>query len=282
MKKPQAINGATRVTGIFGFPVTHSLSPAMHNAAFHQLNLDFAYVPFEVSPESIAAAVASVRTLSLTGVNVTIPHKEKVIPYLDRIDAFARAVGSVNTIVNKNGKLTGYNTDAPGFLKDLKSHGFNPQGKTVILLGAGGAGKAVAAALSKAKARRVYIANNIEKQSSVLAARTPRAVYLPLAVWKHKIAEADLIVNTTPVGMHAGDTPLATAADLKRPLFVYDVIYNRETELIKAAKKAGCRCADGLGMLLHQGALAFELWTGKTAPVEVMKKALLSFTRRGA
>lgn len=280
MKKSQTINGETRITGLFGFPVKHSLSPAMHNAAFHHLGLNYVYVPFEVTPENIPAAVASLRSLSLSGVNVTVPHKETVIPHLDRIDPFARAVGSVNTIVNKNGKLTGYNTDAPGFVKDLKSHGFNPEGKTVILLGAGGAGKAVAAALSKAKARRIYIANNIEKQSSVLAHRTPRAVYLPLAVWKHKLAEADLLVNTTPVGMHAGDAPLATAAELKRSLFVYDVIYNRETELIKAAKKAGCRCADGLGMLLHQGALAFELWTGKPAPVEVMRKALTAFTKK--
>lgn len=268
------LTGKTVVTGIFGFPVRHTLSPAMQNAAFAALGLDFVYVPFEVEPAALGRAASAVKALGLRGVNVTVPHKAKVIPFLDSVDPLARKIGSVNTIVNDNGALRGYNTDATGFLRDLKDKGFNPRGKVVMLAGAGGAGKAVAAALSWAGAKKICVTDLCEGLARPLAAKTKNVEFTPHKGWKAGLASADLLVNTTPVGMHPG-SPLASAADLRKRIFVYDVVYNRPTELLREAAEAGAKRSGGLGMLLHQGAAAFELWTGRKAPIRVMEKALL-------
>lgn len=268
------ISGRTTITGIFGFPVRHTFSPAMHNAAFGKLGLDYVYVPLEVTPPSLGKAVESLRALSLRGVNVTIPHKQNVMRYLDKIDPLAKKIGSVNTIVNDNGVLKGYNTDGTGFLRDLRSKGFNPKGKTVILLGAGGAGRAVAAVLSWAKAKKIYITDLDEKKARALAGSIGNAEYLPFHSWKGNAGKAALIVNATPAGMHKGEPPIRSGG-IKRSTFIYDLVYNRGTELLNEARKAGARSCGGLGMLLNQGAVAFELWTGKKAPLEVMRAALI-------
>ena len=270
-----AINGTTKTTGIFGFPVKHTFSPAMHNAAFARLALNFVYVPFEVKPGDLKKAVGSLKALGIAGVNVTIPHKEKVIPLLDGLGPLVKQIGSVNTIVNSNGKLKGYNTDAPGFLADLRSKGFNPAGKTALLFGAGGAGKAVAAALSEAGAEKIFITDGAEQKALALSKRTKGSVFLQFKGWKRKIEESDLLVNATPVGMHPGIPPVK-ASDLYKSVFVYDLVYNRRTELCKECGKAGAEYSNGLGMLLNQGVIAFELITGKKAPVEVMRKALIN------
>ena len=267
------INGTTKITGIFGFPVKHTLSPAMHNAAYSRLGLDYVYVPFAVAPNDIKNAVNSLRVLGISGVNVTIPHKERVVPFLDALGPLVRQIGSVNTIVNSYGKLTGYNTDAPGFLRDLRGKGFNPSGKTVLLFGAGGAGKAVAAALSRAGAKKIYITDSMEQKAVQLSKKTPRAVFLPFVVWQKKIGESSLLVNATPLGMRPGKPPVA-ASGLKKGVFVYDLVYNRDTELGRECKKAGVKYSNGLGMLLNQGVIAFEYFTGKKAPAKVMKDAL--------
>ncbi|MHB9156053.1 MAG: shikimate dehydrogenase [Endomicrobiales bacterium] len=264
-----------RLVGIFGFPVRHSLSPAMHNAAFSALGMDFTYVPFEVPPEKLRPAVEALRTLHFAGVNTTIPHKEKVMRFLDAVDPEAARIGSVNTLVNRNGKLWGYNTDGKGFLADLREHGFSPRGKTALMVGAGGAARAMAWALSRAGIKKLYICDQDGRRARALAGKTARAQAVPAATWKHAVPGIDILINATPVGMRPGDPPLARAPELKRGIFVYDVVYNRSTELLAEARKAGAIPCSGFGMLLHQGALAFQLWTGKKAPLEVMRKALL-------
>jgi shikimate dehydrogenase len=268
------IRGTTKITGILGYPVKHTFSPAMHNAAFLSLGLDFVYIPFEVNPKGLNKAVGSLRALGISGVNITIPHKEKVIDFIDKLDPFARQVGSVNTIVNLRGKLSGYNTDSPGFLRDLVDKGFNSCGKTALLFGSGGAGRAIAAALSLAGAKKIFITDAAEKKAYGLSKKTNRAVFLPFDGWKQKIKESDILINATPVGMRPGN-PIIYASELKNGIFVYDLVYNRHTELETECKKAAVEYSDGLGMLLNQGAIAFKCFTGITAPIEVMRKALI-------
>jgi shikimate dehydrogenase len=268
------INGSTKVTGIFGYPVEHTLSPQMHNAAFAALRLHFVYVPFTVEPGTLKLAVCAVRSLGLAGVNVTVPYKEKVLGFLDRIDPLARRIGSVNTIVNREGTLYGYNTDAGGFLKDIKEKGFSPKRKRALLIGAGGAARAIAFALDQAGISTLYITSRTAARARRLAKEVRCARYITQQGIPQALADADLIVNATPLGMQADDpSPLATAS-IEKHHFVYDVVYHRPTRLLKGARAAGARAFNGAGMLLHQGALAFELWTGKKAPVSLMQEIL--------
>lgn len=267
------IKGSTIVTGIFGYPVRHSFSPAMQNAAFEALKLDYIYVPFEVSPRDLKDAAGAIGAMGMCGVNITIPHKENIIPFLDHLGPLVEEIGSVNTVLSSAGRLTGYNTDAPGFLADIKSKGFRPAGATVMLFGAGGAGKAVAAVLATAGVKTVYITDTDEKKVKALVKRIPKAVFVPTAEWKDVVASCGLLVNATPVGMRPGKS-FITSDELPKKIFVYDLVYNRHTELADECKKRGLKYSGGLGMLLRQGAIAFELFTGRKAPVAVMEKAL--------
>lgn len=283
------ISGRTRVCGIFGHPVEHSFSPAMHNAAFDAAGLDYTYVPFPVEPGNLPAAVGAVRALGLAGVNVTIPHKKAVLPLLDDLSEEARLIGAVNTIVNRSGRLYGDNTDGRGFLRSLKERaGFDPAGKTALILGAGGAARAVAVQLALAGARNLLLANRSAERAAELAGfiSGKTGVELEVVPWPEgeeevlpgeALRESDLVVQTTPLGMHphiSKTVPLSF--ELFRPGQVAcDLVYNPvETLFLRDAGRAGAVAVDGLGMLLYQGALAFELWTGKPAPVEVMRKAL--------
>ena len=268
------ITGKTRITGIFGWPVRHTLSPAMQNAAFEELDFDAVYIPFEIAPARLKEAVSALRNLEIIGVNVTIPHKEKVIPFLDKVDPLAKRIGSVNTIKNNNGKLSGYNTDGLGFLKDVRSKGFNPKGKTAILVGAGGAGKAVAETLSWAGAKKIFVTDKFEAQAKKLAGKVKKASFVPFKKWKNEAKYSDILINATPVGMKKDDPTMIEPVFLKKGLFVYDLVYNRKTRLIQDAKKKGLKAFNGLGMLLNQGTAAFEIWTGRKAPVKIMEKAL--------
>ncbi|HBU70140.1 MAG TPA: shikimate dehydrogenase [Elusimicrobia bacterium] len=264
----------TKITGIFGYPIKHTLSPAMHNAGFRALKLNYNYFPFEVKPEDLGPAVEAIKILNIAGVNITIPHKSEVLKFLDSIDPLAAKIGSVNTIVNNNGKLLGYNTDATGFIRDLKGKGFNPKNKRALLLGAGGAGRAVAAALSWAGAKSILITDSDENKARNLAKSVERARFVPLKDFRRELAGCGLLVNATPNGMHKGDKAVLNAGEFPPDIFFYDLVYNRETETLKNAKKAGASAAGGLGMLLNQGALAFELWTKRKAPIDVMNRAL--------
>lgn len=278
------ISGKTRITGVFGYPVAHSLSPVFHNAAFEHLGLDYVYVPIEVPPDGIGAAVEGIRAMNFAGVNLTIPHKKPVLKYLDEIDGEAQLLGVANTIVNRKGILKGYSTDGTGFIRSLTEcgYGLNPAGSSVFILGAGGSAYAIAGALVKEKVSRIFVCNRTREKAVLLAEhisgklglREVMSVPFETRNDKEYWKDVQLVVNTTSVGMKEGDPLLVTDENVRETGFVYDLIYNRKTELIKSAEKNNVRYLDGLSMLVYQGAVSFELWTGETAPVEVMKKAI--------
>ncbi len=273
-----------RYVGILGYPLGHTLSPIFQQAALDSLGLDIIYQVWETPAEGLANKVASLRAEDVLGANVTIPHKEAVIPLLDDIDNAARRIGAVNTIVNENGSLKGYNTDYYGFLRGLEEAGCKPDGNDVLLLGAGGAARAVACALLDNNIRFLTIVNRsivrAEALFSDLAGMYP-SNKLSIRAWeketvKSTLATPHLVINCTSMGMK-GDTEALSPLDgveIPRETVVYDLVYNPpETALLRQAADAGARAIPGLPMLLYQGAAAFELWTGQKAPVDVMMVA---------
>lgn len=284
------ISGATAIYGIFGFPVKHTFSPGMHNAAFAKIGLDACYVPFAVNPERLGDAVRAVRALGLLGVNITVPHKEKVVPFLDALSEEARLIGAVNTIeVRNDGLLIGHNTDGRGFLRSLKEDArFSPKNKRFLFIGSGGAARAVGFSLALAGAARIHIRDIDARKADALAedirGKTGTdAVSLSEERLAVSAGEADCIINATPLGLKKADPlPLPKGYIQKRHL-VCDLVYNPpETVFLKAAKASGAGRHAGLGMLLYQGVIAFEIWTGRKAPVEAMKAALMKQLRNRA
>ena len=262
------IDGTTLVYGILGRPVTHSLSPAMHNAAFRELGLNAVYVAFPVA--DLAQAVAGLRGLQIPGVSVTIPLKEEIIPLLDEIDSRAEKIGAVNTVVNRNGHLTGHNTDWQGALLALEEK-TGLSGKRVLILGAGGAAKAIAFAVLE-KGGQVAV-TDVDKAKALALSRKLRVEVIA----PHDLEEypAEVLINATPVGMEpdSGGIPIDPAL-LGRFQVVMDIVYKPlETRLLQEARTRNCQVIDGLRMLIHQGAAQFELWTGRPAPLEVMARA---------
>ena len=278
------IEGTTRITGLFGYPVRHTFSPAMHNAAFAELAMDYAYLPFEVNPRDLEAAVAALMPLGIVGVNVTIPHKESVIPLLDEISEEAALMGSVNTIQVTQGKLKGYNTDAYGYETSLRQEGnFELGGKGIFVLGAGGAARAVCFQSALSGAAELVIADVVDARAKALGAAVLKAFpacrvktcAVDPGALREGMAGKALFVNATPIGMKADDPQLIDPLWLDPTAFVFDVIYNpQETRLLREAKAQGFRTLNGIGMLVHQGARAFEIFTGVKAPVAVMAKVL--------
>lgn len=280
------VKSTTGIYGIFGHPVSHSLSPAMHNSAFEALGLDCVYVAFDVRPEKIGQAAEAIKTLGIRGVNVTIPHKETVMPYLDDIAPDAVHTGAVNTIKNEDGKLYGFNTDVEGFLRAVEEDlNFKPEGADIFLLGAGGAARAVMSAFCMNAAKSVRIANRTLSKAENLAAQFRdhfgeieiQALALDDApAIESRLGEADIIVNSTSAGMSGAGTIELPLETLKENAVVYDLVYKpAETVLVKESRKRGHRASGGLSMLLYQGARSFEIWTGENAPVDAMKKALI-------
>lgn len=283
----RAIDGETRVVGVIGWPVRHSLSPMMHNAAFEVLGLNWVYVPFAVAPDQVAATVQAVRALDLVGLNVTIPHKLAVLPLLDEVSAEAHALGAVNTIINDQGTLRGRNTDGEGFLRSLREIGGDVTDRSVALIGAGGSARAVALAAAKANVGQLTIINRTVEKAELVAemvrAAQPgvavKVVGLDTGEAEQAVREAQVLIDSTAVGMypHHETAPVIPAEWLQMEQTVCDLTYNpRETVLLRAAKAVGAHTLDGTGMLVHQGALALEYWTGEIAPVEVMREALLA------
>jgi len=284
------VSGKTIVCGVIGDPIEHTMSPAMHNAACKALELDFVYAAFKVTAAELGNAIAGMKALGIKGLNVTIPHKVAVIPFLDRIDPLAEKIGAVNTVVNENGALTGYNTDAMGFLRALMDRGYEPRGKKVLLLGAGGAARAISFILAEEGAHLVILNRKEEfTWAEDLATRIALNYEIPVAVgelnpenMERIIVDSDILVNATSVGMspNAGQSPVPTGL-LCSNLIVFDIVYNPfETRLLREAKVAGARTIDGLEMLVWQGALAFEKFTGQEAPVDLMRSAALKVLRR--
>lgn len=268
------ISGKTRIIALLGYPVEHSISPQMHNAAFEHLNIPYCYVAFPVRNELLSDAVRAIKAFNLAGVNVTVPHKENVIPLLDEVDKEASLIGAVNTIVNKDGRLTGYNTDGMGFMQSLLEEGIQVEGKDILIVGAGGASKAISYYLSE-KASKLFLFDVDKGKEQALInylVSLGRTVYSPDSLGM--ASAMDIIINATPLGLKDKDLPPLDLNLIHSRQVVADLIY-KETPLLKAASQKGCYTFNGMGMLLWQGVFAFELWTGIKPPVHVMKKALI-------
>jgi len=275
------ISGKTKIYGIFGYPVEHTFSPGMHNAAFKKLGMDACYVPFAVPPEKLEHAVRAVVPLGLCGLNVTVPHKERVIPCLDELSKEARLINAVNTIEVRKGRLIGHNTDGRGFLRSLREHGgMDPKGKKFLFIGSGGAARAVSFSLALAGAAAIVFRDLDARKASLLTNDIREktgvaAITIGEEMLREYAADADCLINATPLGLRKTDPLPIRAEFVQRKHLVCDLVYNPpETALLKTAKKRGAKRQPGLGMLLYQGVIAFEIWTGKTAPVPVMRNAL--------
>ncbi len=271
--------------GIFGYPIVHSLSPVLHNAAFAKLGLDFVYLPFPVKPQGLEDAVKAIKSLNMVGVNVTIPHKGKVLDYLNEVDHQARMMRAVNTILHQNGRLIGYNTDGEGFLESLRREGeFDPQGKCAFLIGAGGAAGAISFALVKAGVKSIILTNRTLEKAKILLERLKEQANneckFSLMNFSQRnspgtMDKVDLFINATSVGMCVGDPLLINPALFPPDIFVYDVVYHRKTELLKEAEGRNLASLGGMGMLIYQGALSFKIWTGQKAPINEMRNVLI-------
>jgi shikimate dehydrogenase len=285
--KDQPITGKTSLVGVMGWPVEHSLSPAMHNAAFTELGLDWAYVPLPVHPENVREALRGLATLNFMGSNVTVPHKQAVMRYMDELSEAAQITGAVNTIHIQNGKFVGANTDPAGFINSLQAGGCHPKGMRVVVLGAGGAARAVVYALAKAEADSIVVFNRTAERAAFLVDDLAEAFPDSRLGFEALTEEAltvvgdkvDLVINTTSVGMYPQTDmcPWPDNVPVPGSAWFYDLVYNPlETTFLARARSAGAKAIDGLGMLVHQGALSFSRWTGEQAPVDVMRIACLN------
>lgn len=277
------ISGKTKVCGVIGDPIEHTLSPIIHNAAFSTLQLDYVFLAFRVKRDEIENAVNGLRSLNMHGLNVTMPHKSAVTRFLDRIDAFAQIVNSVNTIINKENKLFGFNTDGVGALKALRENGVDPKGKKVLLLGAGGTARAIAYTIAK-EADELAILNRTLKPAQDLCKLLEQKINKKIIAgslspkeMQQNLKDSDILINATSIGIEPKvDESLVNPRMLRSNLSVMDVIYNpTETKLVRDAMALGAKVVSGIEMLIYQGAASFEIWTGKTAPIEVMRQAAL-------
>ncbi|HYF79182.1 MAG TPA: shikimate dehydrogenase [Symbiobacteriaceae bacterium] len=285
MTQTGPLGGHVRQLGLIGYPVGHSVSPAMHNAAFADQRMNCHYAAWAVEPANLKDAVAGIRALGFLGVNVTIPHKEAVIPLLDEVAPTAAQAGAVNTIVNRGGRLVGYNTDGWGFLSSLEEAGVKLPGLEVVVLGAGGAARAIALGLARSRVARITISNRTPERAERLATDVSKLVAdVPVTAVealspeeRAALIDAGLVVNCTPLGMAGADAGLSALSDinlLPQQAVVYDTVYTpQETRLLKEARLRGLRAVGGLGMLVHQGACAWEYWFGRRGPVGVMTGA---------
>lgn len=274
---------------MIGSPIEHSLSPLMHNAAFNHYGMDCVYAPFHVEPSGLRSAVKGLMALRVQGFNVTIPHKVRIMRLLDGVDETVTQTDAVNTVTVKEGRLIGHNTDGVGGLMALKEEGVNPEGLRVVILGAGGASRALIVEIGR-RAEDVVILNRTRARAVELAGRvadldiSARAGSLTADKISAELKDADLLINTTPVGMYPKTRETPVERSLLHPhLTVFDAVYNPpETQLLRDARAVGAKVVPGVGMLVHQGARSFEIWTGRKAPVEVMRRAVLRRLGGGA
>ena len=281
------ITGVTRILGVIGDPIGHTSSPAMHNAAIAALGLDYAYVAFHVRPDELGQAIEGMRALQIAGLNVTVPHKQGVMAHLDEVSAEAVAIGAVNTVVNCQGRLVGYNTDAFGILESLKRDGgVERLPAQVALLGAGGAARAILYALLQCEeVERILLLNRTCSKAESLAEDLDQSGRVVVeGMNASSVAEVDLLINSTSVGMYPQEeaSPLADASVLHADMLVADIVYKPlKTRLMMQAEAVGARAFNGLGMLAWQGARSFELWTGSAPPVDAMMAAALERVNDG-
>jgi len=281
--RAEGAGGPPRLAAVIGWPVGHSISPAMHNAAFRALGLHWHYLALPVDPRDLSVAVAGLRALGFAGFNVTIPHKIAMLPLMDELSEDAVAIGAVNTVVIRDGRLTGHNTDAYGFLTTLEASGFAPAGRQALVLGAGGAARAVVYALARAGTVVRLWNRTPERASRLVADLAPHLAGASVAALPGDgaalagaLSKADLVVNATSVGMKGGPagSPLPAGLLLRPDMTVFDLVYTPPlTPLLRQARAARARPVGGLGMLVRQGARAFTLWTSIEPSVEVMERA---------
>ncbi len=275
------IDASFRVCALFGLPARHSMGPSIHNTAFEALGLPFVYVAHDVEPAQLAQAMAGVRAMGYRGLSITMPHKVAALPLVDEVDEMARAIGCINTVVNENGRLLGYNTDGLGALGALARAGADPRGRRVVMLGSGGAARAVASTLGfRARPSELVmlgaIPDELNRLARDVAERTRinvKARVLDEAVLAEELAQAEILLQCTPVGMNPDVERTLVPAHLLRPeLVVFDVVYNpRRTRLLREAAQAGCRVIEGMEMFLGQAMEQFTLWTGQSAPANIMR-----------
>lgn len=282
----KTITGHTKLTGLLGSPVSHSISPMMHNEAFRQLDLDYVYLAFDVEKKELAPTVGGLRAMKVRGFNITMPHKHAMCQLCDSLSPISEILGTVNTVVNEDGHLTGYTTDGIGYMRGLQEDGYEILGKKMTLLGAGGAASSILAQAALDGVSEISVFNrqgtnfeHTQKLIQLLKERTNCRIRLfdiaDSATLRREVSESALLTNATSVGMAPNtDASLIQDATLFRPdLIVSDVIYHpSETKLLRDAKKAGCRTQNGLSMLLYQGAESFRLWTGEEMPVSIIRE----------
>lgn len=277
------ITGKTKIVGVIGHPIEHSMSPPMHNNAYKELEMDYVYVAFNVLPEDVENLITSCKTLNIQGLNVTIPHKTSIIPYLDEIDETAGKIGAVNTIQFKDGIAKGYNTDGIGAIRSIREH-TSLKDRKVLIVGAGGAAKAIAFTLIDEGISSLTIANRSRENAQQLIDNIKKQTgfenisYQPIMGAGNKVSQVDIIINTTPIGMypkHEVEPPIQTD-NITENHVVMDVIYNPlETELLKRARLNGATTINGTSMLINQGLVSFEIFTGRKATYESFEEALL-------
>ncbi|CCQ93699.1 Shikimate dehydrogenase [[Clostridium] ultunense Esp] len=280
MALPLFVDSKTSLYGLFGNPVAHSLSPVMQQAAFMERGFNAVYLAFAIQKEKLKEAVEAIRALSIQGVNVTIPYKVEVIPFLDEVEEEASIIGAVNTIKNEGGRLRGYNTDGKGFIRSLEEE-FHPDWSSMngTILGAGGAVRSVAVALARKGVKRITIVNRNREKAEELARLISAWTSVQVEGWERlssTLKGSNLLINGTPIGMHphVEETPVAQEA-LHQDLIVSELVYTPlYTRLLREAKEKGAKIHPGLMMFVYQGAIAFEIWTGKTAPVNLMEQVV--------
>ncbi|NVM28384.1 MAG: shikimate dehydrogenase [Candidatus Helarchaeota archaeon] len=277
------ISGKTQLIALIGNPVEHSMSPKMHNAAFRELGLDYIYVALRVDNDKVKEAIQGIRAFNMKGANVTVPHKINAMQYLDEIDPVAENIGAINTILNKDGHLFGTNTDGIGAVRSLNEEGVNLKGKKIVMIGAGGVARPISYNFaSDAKDFVLFdivesAVQDLTKELNDKLGGTIRGYKLNTQQIAKELQNADIFINATPVGMHPKiDESIIPKKLLREDLVVFDVVYNPlETKLLKEAKAVGAKAISGMMMLVYQGVAAFELWTGKKAPVPLMKRMVL-------
>ena len=282
------IDSKTILTGLFASPSAHSISPIIHNNAFEKLGLNYVYLSFEVNKDNLKDAAQSIKTLNMRGVNLSMPNKKEVIQYLDEISETAKLSQSVNTIVNDNGILKGYSTDGKGFFKSLEEEKIFMKDKNITILGTGGASIAIISQAVFEGIKNIFVFKrdkNWKEQKKILdniASKTNCNIELNSLedknILKRKIEESDLLINATSVGMKENISLIEDKSFFRKDLIVSDIIYNpSKTKLLQIAEKEGCKIINGIGMLLYQGALSFELWTNEKMPVDYIKEIIFNY-----
>lgn len=283
MSAANFITSHTKILGVIGHPIEHSLSPIMHNALLKDLDLDYVYLAFNVYPKQLKKAVLGFKALEVRGFNVTMPYKDRIFAYMDDIDPITKIIGAINTVKNENGMLIGRNTDAKAAKKALLDAGFKLDGKKILVLGAGGAARGICYAIGK-YAREIVVANRSINRAKSLAKFynkhfkiTIKGINFTKNILKNEIETSDILINATPVGMYpkVNQSPILME-HLHNRLNVFDLVYNPiETQFIKDAKAIGCKTLGGVDMLVNQGALSFEWWTNKKPNLKLMKNVVI-------